>query len=152
MRKGVDHIGVGAGAVILNRKGEIFLALRGPQARNERHRWEFPGGSVEFGETLKRALVREIREEYGFSIEVVRLLDVVDHIIPKESQHWVSPTFLCRYKSGTPRIREPHKCSEIGWFPLDRIPRSRLTSASRKSLASLLELLKDYDTDLFTSC
>jgi mutator protein MutT len=151
MRKGVDHIGVGAGAIIFNRAGEVFLALRGRQARNERDRWEFPGGSVEFGETLKHALVREIREEYGFSIEVLRLLDVVDHILPKESQHWVSPTFLCRHTRGTPRIREPHKCSDIGWFPLERIPRARLTSASRKSLRSLQDHLKDHDIKLLAS-
>lgn len=143
MRNGVDHIGVGAGAVIFNDKGEVFLALRGRRARNERHRWEFPGGSVEFGETIKRALMREIREEFGFSIEVIHLLDVVDHILPREAQHWVSPTYLCRYKSGTPRIREPHKCSEIGWFSLDRIPRSRLTSASRKSLKTLCLFLSN---------
>ena len=151
MRKGVDHIGVGVGAVIFNGNGEIFLALRGPEARNERDKWEFPGGSVEFGETIKRALSREIREEYGFSIEILLLLDVVDHILPRESQHWVSPTFLCRYKSGTPRIREPHKCSEIGWFPLDRVPRFRLTSASRKSLKSLFSYLANNDHYVLTS-
>src|SRR5512144_2572744 len=97
MRKGIDFIGVGAGAVILNDDGKVFLARRGREARNERHRWEFPGGSVEFGERLEDALIREIHEEYGFTIEIVRLLDVVNHILPDEHQHWVSPTYLCRY-------------------------------------------------------
>ena len=58
-------------------------------------------------------------EEYGFEIEVVELLDVVNHILPDEKQHWVSPTYLCRYKSGSPRIREPRKCIAIGWFRMD---------------------------------
>jgi adenylate kinase len=92
---------------------------------------------VEFGEALEQALVREVKEEYGFDIEVEGLLDVVNHIIPDEKQHWVSPTFLCRYKGGTPGIREPHKCDEIGWFELDEIPVEKLTIASRKSLESL---------------
>ena len=143
MRSGIDFIGVGAGAVIFNRDGSVFLALRGSEARNERFRWEFPGGCVEFGETLEHALKREIREEYGFSIEIIHLLDVVNHILPREKQHWVSPTYLCRFKSGRPAIREPRKCKKIGWFPIDRIPRSRLTSASRKSLASLLRFLEN---------
>jgi len=126
------------GAIISNAAGEIFLARRGREARNEAGKWEFPGGSVEFNETLEQALVREIREEYGFEIEVRELLDVVDHIIPAEKQHWVSPSFLCRVKSGTPRIQEPHKCSEIAWFTLDRIPEEDgLTIASKKSLESL---------------
>lgn len=137
MRKGVDYIGIGTGAVIFNDSGEVFLAKRGPGARNERHRWEFPGGSVEFGETLEQALKREINEEFGFQIEIVRLLDVVDHILPEEKQHWVSPTFLCRYRSGTPVIREPRKCEAIGWFAVDSIPAAGLSQASRKSLESL---------------
>ncbi len=137
MKKGIDYVGVGAGAVILNAEGKIFLAKRGRDARNERYKWEFPGGGVEFGEKIADALVREIREEYDFEISVDSLLDVVDHIIPDEKQHWVSPTYLCRYKAGTPRIREPHKCEEIGWFELDRIPVQDLTSASKKSFESL---------------
>lgn len=137
MKKGFDYIGVGAGAVILDGEGRIFLALRGIGCRNERHKWEFPGGSVEFGERLEDALVREIMEEYDFTIEVEYLLDVVNHIIPDEKQHWVSPTFVCRHKSGTPRIMEPDKCEEIGWFRLEEISRLDLTIASRKSLESL---------------
>lgn len=137
MKKGIDYIGVGAGAVIVDQEGRVFLAKRGREAGNERHKWEFPGGGVEFGEKLEDALVREVMEEYGFSIEVEELLDVVNHIIPEEKQHWISPTFLCRYKGGAPQIREPHKCEQIGWFSVDEIPESELTLASRKSLESL---------------
>jgi 8-oxo-dGTP diphosphatase len=134
---GIDYIGVGAGAIIFNKDGALFLAKRGKEARNEKHKWEFPGGSVEFGETLENALVREVREEFGFVIEVVQLLDVVNHILPVEKQHWISPTYLCRYKNGKPRILEPHKCEEIRWFKLDAIPENDLTMASLKSLTSL---------------
>ncbi|HEY6011872.1 MAG TPA: NUDIX domain-containing protein [Nitrospirota bacterium] len=141
MQKGIDYIGVGVGAVILDQNRAVFLAKRGREARNERHKWEFPGGGVEFGETLEQALMREVKEEYGITIEVLQLLDVVDHIIPAEKQHWVSPTFLCRITDGLPRIREPHKCEQIGWFCLHEIPESELTSASQKSLKSLRRLL-----------
>ena len=137
MQQGLDYIGVGVGAVIMGDDGRVFLALRGREARNERGKWEFPGGSVEFSETLETALAREVREEFGFEVDVVDLLDVVDHIIPGEKQHWVSPTFLCRIKSGVPRILEPHKCDAIAWLAVDEIPVDELTIASRKSLESL---------------
>ncbi len=142
MRRGVDYIGVGVGAIIFDAESRVFLAKRGSLARNERHRWEFPGGSVEFGETLEHALVRELAEEHGCEIEVRELLGVVDHIIPDEGQHWVSPMFICRVKSGTPHIREPLKCEEIGWFSLDEIPEATLTIASRKGLESLKKKLR----------
>jgi 8-oxo-dGTP pyrophosphatase MutT (NUDIX family) len=52
MQKGIDYIGVGVGAIIFDGAGRIFLAKRGAEAQNEKNRWEFPGGGVEFGETL----------------------------------------------------------------------------------------------------
>ena len=141
MKKGIDYIGVGVGAVIFSREGKVFLARRGKEAKNESGKWEFPGGGVEFNETLEHALVREVMEEYGFEIAVLELLDVVDHIIPAEQQHWISPTFICTVKSGTPVIQEPNKCEAISWFDLDRIPEDQLTVASKKSLAMLQKKL-----------
>ncbi len=135
MRRGVDYIGVGVGAVIVDDAGWLFLARRGPAAQNERGLWEFPGGAVEFGERLSEALRREIREEYGIEIEVGPLLDVVDHLLPEEGQHWVSPSFICRIVAGEPAIREPAKCSEIGWFALADVP-SALTRVSQTSLCN----------------
>jgi mutator protein MutT len=122
MRRGIDYIGVGVGALIVDDAGRLFLAQRGPKAKNERGLWEFPGGGVEFGETLQEALSREIREEYGVTIAVGALLTVTDHILPDEGQHWVSPSYICHIISGTPTILEPEKCSAIGWFTLDAMP------------------------------
>ncbi len=133
MKRGIDYIGVGVGAIIVDDAGRLFLARRGPLAKNERGLWEFPGGSVEFGETLAHALTREIHEEYGVEISVGLLLDVVDHILPGEGQHWVSPTFICAIRAGEPVICEPGKCTEIGWFAPDEMP-GDLTQISRLNL------------------
>lgn len=141
MKRGVDYIGVGVGAVIVDAEGRVFLAERGPKAGNERNLWEFPGGSVEFGETLADALKREMAEEFGIDIKVGDLLDVTDHILPEEGQHWVSPTFICAIVGGEPVIREPEKCSAVGWFRLEEIP-TRLTRISRLNLEHYFERLK----------
>ncbi|WP_127501400.1 NUDIX domain-containing protein [Actinoplanes solisilvae] len=137
MRPGHDFIGVGVGAMVFDERGRVFLAKRGPEARNERGLWEFPGGMVDFGETLTAAIRREFAEEYGMTIEVERLIGVSDHILPGERQHWVSPSFTARHVGGIPEIREPEKCVEIGWFELDALPaQERLTKASRDTLAA----------------
>jgi len=138
MKRGVDYIGVGVGAMLVDGRGRLFLARRGPQAKNERGLWEFPGGGVEFGETLAHALQREMREEFGIEIVVGELLDVVDHILPDEGQHWVSPTFVCRIASGAPAIQEPGKCAEIGWFEPQAVPHD-LTLITRCNLRHYLQ-------------
>lgn len=122
MKRGIDYIGVGVGAILVDAQGQLFLAKRGERAKNERGCWEFPGGSVEFGETLADALKREMFEEYGVEIAVGELLDVVDHLLPDEGQHWISPTYICHILQGEPRIVEPEKCASIGWFPPDSVP------------------------------
>lgn len=123
MLKGTDYIGVSAGAMIINDQGQIFLARRGPKAKNERGCWENPGGSVEFGEKLADAVKREVMEEYGCEIEVIKQFPAEDHLIPAEKQHWVATTFLAKFKPGSvPKIMEPQKCSAIGWFNLDNLP------------------------------
>ncbi len=140
MKRGIDYIGVGVGAIIINEEGRIFLARRGPKAKNEQGLWEFPGGSVEFGETLAEALQREMYEEYGIKVLVGELVDVVDHILPQEHQHWVSPTFICQIISGEPCIRETEKCTEIGWFGVDQMPND-LTQITRLNLEHYHDIL-----------
>jgi 8-oxo-dGTP diphosphatase len=146
VHRGKDYIGVGVGAVIRDERGRLFLSQRGPDSKNERGCWEFPGGSVEWGETLTAALRREMNEEYGIQIEVGELLDVVDHILPQEGQHWVSPTFICRILAGEPRILEPGKCSAIGWFFAHEIP-SDLSMVSRANLEHFLQKYPQTGTD-----
>lgn len=130
MKKGTDYIGVGVGAAIFNEDGKLFIAKRGQKARNERGLWEIPGGGVDFGETFEEALKREMKEENDIDIEILELLGVYDHILPDEGQHWVSPTYICRITAGEPKILEPDKCEEIGWFTLveaERLPLSTIT-------------------------
>lgn len=139
MKKGIDYIGVGSGAIIINREGKFFLAKRGNDCRNEIGKWDFPGGSIEFGERVEDGIVREIKEEHDFDIEVMELLEVCNHIIPEEKQHWVSPTFLCRVKNGEPKICEPDKCDEIGWFSLGEIEKLNLSSSSAQNFKTINE-------------
>ena len=57
-----------AAAVILRADSSEFLLAQRPQGKVYAGYWEFPGGKVEPGETVRAALVRELREELGISV------------------------------------------------------------------------------------
>lgn len=65
------------------------------------------------------------------------MLQVADHIIPDEEQHWISPTFICEITSGTPQILEPEKCDQIGWFTLDEASKLPLSIVTKQDIAIL---------------
>lgn len=137
MKKGVDYIGVGVGAAIFDVDGKLFITKRGEKAKNERGKWEIPGGSVEFGETFEQAIKREVMEELGIEIEVLDLLGICDHLIPDEHQHWVAPTFLCRIAKSKPKILEPEKCAEIGWFTIEEAEKLPLSIVTKFDIEQL---------------
>lgn len=135
---GKEVIGVGTGAVILNEQGEVLMSLRGPKAKSERGKWELPGGTVEFGETMAEALKREVEEELGIEIVVGEFLNLTDQVLVEEEQHWISATYICRIMKGQPTIIEPEKCQELRWVALEDILKLDLTIATYKDILALI--------------
>jgi nucleoside triphosphatase len=72
------HPEVIVGALLLNEQGEVFVARFSKVAGQ----YAIPGGHVEYGETIARALVREMREETGLTPSRSRLLRVGERIRP----------------------------------------------------------------------
>jgi ADP-ribose pyrophosphatase YjhB (NUDIX family) len=92
---------VGVGAVIF-RGAEVLLVRRGQEPA--RDVWSLPGGVVELGETLEAALVREIKEETGLSVEVLGVGAVLNRIYRDEAgaipYHYVLIDYICEYVGG----------------------------------------------------
>jgi ADP-ribose pyrophosphatase YjhB (NUDIX family) len=122
MSPGKEYIGVGVGVFIFNEKSELLLMKRGPKSKNEIGAWIVPGGTVDFGETLREAAIREVREELAVDIEITDQLPAYEVLLPEESQHWVTNVFSAKIISGTPEIKEPEKCEALGWFSLNALP------------------------------
>jgi mutator protein MutT len=94
---------VGVGAVLIH-EGRVLLIRRGKEPL--RGRWVVPGGTVELGETLEQALVREIEEETGLIVRPREVVTVFDRIVREDggvSYHYVIIDYLCDYVAGDAR-------------------------------------------------
>jgi 8-oxo-dGTP diphosphatase len=91
------------GAVLIH-EGRVLLIRRGKEPL--RGRWVVPGGTVELGETLEQALVREVLEETGLLVkprEVVAVFDRIHRDAHCVAYHYVIVDYLCDYVSGEAR-------------------------------------------------
>ncbi len=122
------HIGV---AVIWNNQGKILI---------DRRRlggllgglWEFPGGKIEIGETMKACIVREIREELAIEVEVGDHLITIDH---SYSHFRVTlNVYHCHHLSGEP---QPLECDEIRWVTVDEIDQFPFPEANIQIIEAL---------------
>jgi 8-oxo-dGTP diphosphatase len=62
-------------AAIIQDEGGNYLCCKRGEWKASPGKWEFPGGKPEAGEELAEALIREIKEELGVKISVVRQFD-----------------------------------------------------------------------------
>ncbi|OGQ98765.1 MAG: hypothetical protein A2284_11200 [Deltaproteobacteria bacterium RIFOXYA12_FULL_61_11] len=120
---------------LLHSRGLLLVARRGsggPAA----HRWEFPGGKVEPGETPEQAVVRELREELGVEVEPLRVGTV--HKTDLEGRAFLFLPVLCALRSGTPRVSE-HEA--LCWCSPEELPTLDLAGPDRVLLGQLEEIL-----------
>lgn len=84
-----------------------------------------PAGHLEEGEQPSATIIRESKEEIGVDISPEHLRCV--HITKRRSgahdpKDYVDFFFICDAWEGEPANLEPHKCDDLQWFPLDKLP------------------------------
>jgi len=93
----------GASALILNDTGEHILLTR----RTDNGRWCLPGGAMDPGESVEECCIREVWEETGLVVRVVRLLGVYStpHRVTyyADGHRWqiIAANFLAEITGGT---------------------------------------------------
>lgn len=126
MNKEKKHPRVGIGVMIQNDKGQVLMGLRkGSHGAGE---WCFPGGHLEFGETVFETAVRETQEETGLKVFDMELISIADEMryIETDGKHYLNIGVKAKYNSGKPRIMEKEKCEKWEWFDMDNLPDNML--------------------------
>lgn len=112
------------GGLILNKKGEVLLVQRNqPDFKAWDGKWSIPGGHLEFSEDPKKALHREIKEELGVEIKILKETPfVVSYVLDlsKIVYHGILLCYPCRIIKGKPK-RVSQENRDFKWIKPEKI-------------------------------
>ena len=86
-------------SVPISIKGIVFDDEKVWLRKNERNEWELPGGKLDEGEQPEDTVIREMREELGFEVEVIKIIQARLYTIKKsddESHGVLVVSYLCK--------------------------------------------------------
>lgn len=139
------HLVVPLGIIV--REGKILLNKRNDLERPHLHgKWEFPGGGMEIGETIEENLLREVKEECGYDVEIVSPLKKIWTINHKNSsmvhEHlniYLIP-FVCRIVGGGGKIQDA-EVLETNWVLPEEVENYDLILENKKLYQSFFSEL-----------
>jgi 8-oxo-dGTP pyrophosphatase MutT (NUDIX family) len=111
-----------AGGVVVRGSGErLEVVLTG---RISDRTWVFPKGTPEAGESVEDTALREVSEETGLDVEIVRPIGQIEYwfAVPGQRVHKIVHFFLMRAVGGDVS-RHDHEYDEVRWVPVDEARR-----------------------------
>lgn len=130
---------VGAMVAVFNEKGEVLL-----QQRADVDKWGFPGGVMEYGESLEETALRELFEETGLKAKDLKFIDILSgekecHQYPNGDEiYGVTAVYTTSAASGELSINDGES-RNIKFFPLNNLPSNMVEKSEyiiRKFFAS----------------
>lgn len=109
-------------AAVFDEEGRLLL-----HRRTDNGNWALPGGTLEMGESADQCVVREVKEETGFDVEVVRLIGIYSD--PSHTTitypdgntvSYMSALFECRCLGGAATLND--ESSAIAWCDPENLP------------------------------
>jgi 8-oxo-dGTP diphosphatase len=110
------------------RRGDEVLLLQRANTGYQDGNYSVVAGHIDGDELGTAAMIREAKEEAGIDIapEDLRFVHLV-HRLNRETGDERMDVFYEAYNwSGEITNVEPHKCSDLSWFPMDRLPANML--------------------------
>lgn len=117
MQNPQPRVGVG---VIVIRNGRVLLGER--LGAHGAGTWAFPGGHLEFGESVEHCAKREVREETGLEIYACRAAPYTSDLFVAENKHYVTLFVLSQSVVGEPIVCEPTRCARWIWCRWSAFP------------------------------
>jgi 8-oxo-dGTP diphosphatase len=133
---------VGVAAVILRGEDVLLVKRRNMPGKGE---WSLPGGLVRLGETVQKALHRELREELSVEVEFFGLVGVYDRIVKDVKNtiqyHYVIVDYCAQIISGIPRAASD--AAEAMWVGKAALQNYTSDEQVRMAVSTASRLLRD---------
>ncbi len=132
------RLSIGCSALIYDVAHERILLT----CRTDNGQWCLPGGRMEAGESLVEACIREVYEETGLSVQVVRLIGVYSTphrlVTYADGNQWqiVAHSFEAEVIGGELTLSD--ETTEFGYFTPDEIAKLDLMEHHRERIADAL--------------
>jgi ADP-ribose pyrophosphatase YjhB (NUDIX family) len=118
LKSSSDHRNPVSTVDIIIRYGDGIILIK---RRNPPEGWAFPGGFVDYGETLEDAAIREAREETGLAVRLIRQFHAYSDSRRDPRQHTISTVFIAE-ASG--RAEAGDDAGELSVFDAGNLPES----------------------------
>lgn len=131
-----------AGGVVVRGSGdELEVVVAG---RASDRTWVFPKGTPDPGETIEETALREVREETGLDVAIVRSLGTIEYwfAVPGERVHKIVHFFLMRATGGDV-ARHDHEYDDVRWVGVDDARRMLTYDTYRHMLDRAIEALRE---------
>ena len=111
--------------LILIKKDKILLSRRFNTGWMD-GKYSLIAGHIDGKEPVSKAMIREAKEEAGIIINKKDLFPatVIHRYYPE--QEYIDFFFVAKKWKGEPIIKEPNKCDDMSWFPLNKLPKNLL--------------------------
>ena len=109
--------------MVVNGQGDVLLGLK--KKGFNANKWIFPGGRLDFGETVPACGQREVLEETNLQVNITGLIDIASET--QGQKHCVFINLLATGE-GQPEVTEPHEMIAWQWFDLKEIPKDTTSS------------------------
>ena len=110
-------------AVLVEKDGKFLLGERNKE--NYNGYWVIPGGGVNWGETLKDAGAREIKEETGLDVEITKLIGWKEIMNLPGNYHTVVFFHLARLRDQKAELKPGDDLSKAGFFSIEEIKKMK---------------------------
>ena len=132
-----ERLRVAAYAIVRDERERVLLCHIHP-AVGVGDVWTLPGGGLEFGESPRRAVLRELEEETGFIGEIDRLVEVDDRVFTSRNgadrMHAIRIVYEVTIVGGSLRDELDGSTDTCRWVAPEEALRMRLGELARHAV------------------